>query len=377
METQVQELVGAVHDAAWQPWAVQYFFLIAISVTALLMALPAFVFGRHTDLRAARLALMVAVTTGITAPIALLADLHQPFRFWEFFVYTHKSSWMAWGAWIVPSYVVLMLLFAWSLHRPEFYRMGQDDWRFAWLFRLFSLGGESNGFARPLGVLAGVAALGILTYTGMEVMVVRARPLWNTPFLPLQFAATGVVGALGVMLVLERLLNRDAGLEATINRRLAIALATVGALGVAWFAVALSGISPVHSEALASVSGFSVWQQIALWGAASIAIPFVLALTLPQSTGWITGLIAIHAAWMFRWTVFMGGQAVPKVGSGLYDALMPTGLGGLMGVIGTFGLWVFLMIVYTTFLPWTDATPPAPDQPSGQTQSKPARTQEI
>ena len=377
METQVQELVGAVHDAAWQPWAVQYFFLIAISVTALLMALPAFVFGRHTDLRAARLALMVAVTTGITAPIALLADLHQPFRFWEFFVYTHKSSWMAWGAWIVPSYVVLMLLFAWSLHRPEFYRMGQDDWRFAWLFRLFSLGGAANGFARPLGMLAGVAALGILTYTGMEVMVVRARPLWNTPFLPLQFAATGVVGALGVMLVLERLLNRDAGLEATINRRLAIALATVGALGVAWFAVALSGISPVHSEALASVAGFSVWKQIALWGAASIAIPFVLALTLPQSTGWITGLIAIHAAWMFRWTVFMGGQAVPKVGSGLYDALMPTGLGGLMGVIGTFGLWVFLMIVYTTFLPWTDATPPASGQSFGQTQSKPARTQEI
>ena len=63
METQVHELVGAVHDAAWQPWAVQYFFLIAISVTALLVTLPAFVFGKSADLRAARLALMVAVTT--------------------------------------------------------------------------------------------------------------------------------------------------------------------------------------------------------------------------------------------------------------------------------------------------------------------------
>lgn len=364
METQVHELVGAVHDAAWQPWAVQYFFLIAMSVTALLMALPAFVFGKSTDLRTARLALMVAVTTGITAPIALLADLHQPFRFWEFFVYTHKSSWMAWGAWIVPSYVALMLLFAWAIHRPEFHRMGQDDWRFAWLFRLFSLGGASNGFARPLGMLAGLAALGILVYTGSEVMVVRARPLWNTPFLPLQFAATGGVGALGVMLILERMLCRESALEATLNRRLALALALVAALGMAWFAVAISGVSPVHSEALASVAGFPVWQQIALWGAASVAIPFVLALVLPRNTGLITGLIAIHAAWMFRWTVFMGGQAVPKVGSGLYDALMPTGVAGLMGVLGTFGLCVFLMIVYTTFVPWADASPPArtPDQ---------------
>ena len=47
---------------------VQYFFLIAISSTALLMALPGFVLGRASDLPKARLALMVAVTTGIVAP---------------------------------------------------------------------------------------------------------------------------------------------------------------------------------------------------------------------------------------------------------------------------------------------------------------------
>ncbi|MDK3019797.1 NrfD/PsrC family molybdoenzyme membrane anchor subunit [Pseudodonghicola flavimaris] len=358
MQVQIHELVGAVHEAAWLPWAVQYFFLIAISVTALLMALPGFLSGRADQLPRARLALMVAVTTGITAPIALLADLHQPFRFWEFFVYTHKTSWMAWGAWVVPSYVGLTLAFAWAVHRPGFASLGREDWRFAWLFRWLSLGGESNWFARPLGIAAGAAALGILVYTGMEVMVVRARPLWNTPFLPLQFAATGCVGALGVMLVLERALCRAPALEARLNRQLALALAVVGALGVAWFALASSGLSPRHAEALASVAGFPVWYRIATWGALAIAVPFVLALALPRNTGWVTGLIAIHAAWMFRWTVFMGGQAVPKVGSGLYDALMPAGLDGLMGVIGTFGLWIFLLIAYTTFLPWQEAGAP-------------------
>jgi len=358
MDVQIHELVGAVHEAAWLPWAVQYFFLIAMSVTALLLALPGFVFGREAALPKARLALMVAVTTGITAPIALLADLHQPGRFWEFFIYTHKTSWMAWGAWVVPSYVGLLILFAWAIHRPAFHRWGTQDWRFAWLFRLLSLGGEANWFARPLGMAAGVAALGILVYTGMEVTIVRARPLWNTPFLPLQFAATGFVGALGAMLVLERVLSRDGALEARLNRTLAAALAVVGALGIAWFALAISGLSPKHSEALASVAGFPVWQKIAAWGALSIAVPFGLALVLPRNSGWITGLIAIHAAWMFRWTVFMGGQAVPKVGSGLYDALMPTGIAGLMGVIGTFGLWLFLIIAYTTFIPWAEAGQP-------------------
>ena len=358
---QVHELVGAVHAAAWLPWAVQYFFLIALSTTALLVALPGFLFGRDDAVPMARLALMTAVTTGITAPIALLADLHQPGRFWEFFVYTNSTSWMAWGAWIVPAYVGLTIAFAWALHRPALHAWGQDGGRFAWVFRWLSLGGDANGFARPLGLAAGLAALGVLTYTGAEVYVVRSRPLWNTPFLPLQFAATGLVGALGVMLLLERLLARDPAIEARLSRTLALALGGVAVLGAAWMLIAVSGLSPRHAEALASVAGFPVWQKIAAWGAVSVAVPFVLALIAPRNSGWITGLIAIHAAWMFRWTVFMGGQAVPKVGSGLYDALLPAGLDGLMGVIGTFGLWLFLIIAYTTFIPWAEAHRPAPD----------------
>lgn len=362
---QIHELVGAVHDAAWLPWAVQYFFLIALSVTALLMSLPGFALGRERALPRARLALMTAVTTGITAPIALLADLHQPGRFWEFFVYSNPTSWMALGAWLLPVYVALVILFAWAVHRPQFYAWGREDWRFSWLFRWLALGSPENAFARWLGLGAGVFALGVLLYTGMEIAVIRSRPLWNTPFIPLQFAATGFVGALGVMLVLERVLCRDGALEAGLNRRLAVALAVVGLLGLAWLGVALSGLFPRHAEALASVAGFPVWHELALWGGAAIAVPFVIALIAPYSSGWVTGLVAIHAAWMFRWTVFMGGQAVPKVGSGLYDALMPTGIAGLMGVIGTFGLWLFLLIAYTTFLPWTDAgVPPAARHPS-------------
>ena len=370
---QIHELVGAVHEAAWLPWAVQYFFLIGMSTTALFFTFPAFVLGRASSLPLARLALITAVTTGISGPVALLADLHQPGRFWEFFVYTHATSWMAWGAWIVSAYVTLLLLYAWAVNRPALYRWGQDTWRFAWLFRFIAFGSPANGFTRLIGVAAGLAALGILTYTGMEVAVVHSRPLWHTPLLPFQFAATGAVGALGVMLVLGRLFATGQRVEAAMNRRLALCLGVVAIIGVLWFAIAFSGISQSHTEALTSVAGFTVWQRIAMWATAAIVIPFVIALIAPARSGWITGLIAIHAAWMFRWTVFMGGQAVPKVGSGLYDALMPTGIEGLMGVIGTFGLWIFLLIVYTTFVPWAEAD--LPDDPStSSAPTQPART---
>jgi tetrathionate reductase subunit C len=355
---QVHELVGAVHEAAWLPWAVQYFFLVALSTTALLLALPGLLFGDDTPGDWAKLALMTAVTTGITAPIALLADLHQPGRFWEFYAYSHLTSWMARGAWILPPYVFLLIGFTWAIYRPAFHAWGREDWRFAWLFRLLSLGGEANAIARPLGLVTGAFALGILLYSGMEVMIVRSRPFWNTPLLPLQFAATGFVGALGVMLVLGRVLGTGRVLEARMNRALALVLGLVAVLGLTWFALGWSGLSPRHAEALASVAGFPIWQRIALWGALAIAVPFGLAVAAPRRSGWLTGLIAIHAAWMFRWTVFMGGQAVPKVGSGLYDALVPTGFSGLVGVLGTFGLWLFLLIAYTTFIPWAEARTP-------------------
>lgn len=367
MDLQIHELVGATHDTAWLPWAVQYFFLIATSATALLLSLPAFVLRRKTALPLGRVALMVAVTTGITGPVALLADLHQPARFWHFYAYTHTTSWMAWGAWIVPLYVVFLLLFAWAVHRPACYVRGQSEWRFAWLFRWLSMDGPGNAFAPLLGIGAAVFALAVLTYTGAEVYIVRARPLWNTPLLPLQFLVTGFAGSLGMMLVLNRVLLKDAALERRMNHQLALTLAVVTVLGAAWFVIAISGISPRHSAALASVAGFDIWHRIAWWAAASLAVPFAIATIRPVGTGWLTGLIAIHAAWMFRWTVFMGGQAVPKVGSGLYDSLMPTGLAGLMGIVGTFGLWFFLVIVYTTFFPWEETQPPHYRRPDGAT----------
>ena len=46
--------------------------------------------------------------------------------------------------------------------------------------------------------------MSILVYTGAEVMVLRARPLWHTPFLPLNFALTAWLGALGAMFLVGR-----------------------------------------------------------------------------------------------------------------------------------------------------------------------------
>lgn len=335
MTEAITEIVNVTRAHAWLPWAVQYFFLIGLSVGGFLLTLPAFLGRRGGWLPLGRLALLVAVTCGVAAPVALLADLHQPNRFWHFYAFPQTASWMSWGAWFIPAYVGLLLLYGWSALRR-------------------------SGAVGLLAAATLAAAAAVAVYTGAEVAIVKARPFWNTPLLPVQFLATALVGAAGLVLVLNRLLNRaDRSVEVRANHVLAVFLGVVLALGAAWFALGLSGASDAHARALASVADFAEWQITALWAALAIVVPLVIALRWPAGSGWVTGLIAIHAAWMFRWTVFMGGQSVPKTGAGLYDYALPLGPEGLLGILGTLGLWIFLTLIVTSLLPWRDAGLPA------------------
>ena len=154
---QISELLTPVYDAAWLPWAVQYFFLIGIAATTALTAVFAAFGEAGSPLR--RLlpaAATVLLVSAVAAPVSLLADLHQPGRFWHFYAHITPWSWMWLGALLLPVFVGLSVLFcaAWW-------------WgRIVWL--------------RVLGVGLALSAASILIYTGAEVMVLRSRPLWHT-----------------------------------------------------------------------------------------------------------------------------------------------------------------------------------------------------
>ena len=207
------ELLTPAYEAAWLPWAVQYFFLIGIAATAALLA-AWLAFGNAGSDRARLLPAVVTVlvVTAIAAPVSLLADLHQPGRFWHFYAHPTPWSWMSLGAFLLPVFVVLSLAFAglWWLRKP--------------------------GLLRLVAVLLALSALSILTYTGGEMMVVRARPLWATAFLPINLALTGMLGTLGAVLLVARWLPASLGAAPlALVRRVAqwVSLALV-VTAVAW-----------------------------------------------------------------------------------------------------------------------------------------------
>lgn len=353
MDTRIIEVINVTREVAWLPWAVQYFFLIGLSVGGLLLSLPGYAFAREGWRKLGRVALIVALTCGLAAPVALLSDLHQPNRFWHFYVAFRPSSWMWWGSVFIPVYVTALLAYAWAAFREELREHGRVESRLAVLYRLAAWGGgRDDRLIRATGLAALAGALLVALYTGAEVAVVAARPLWHTPFLPVQFLATALAGAAGLVLVLNRLAaDGDIGVERRANRLLAGFLALVMAVGGLWLALGLFGLERGHAEALASVAGSRAWRVTAVWAVAATVLPFALALAKPVGSGLLTGLIALHGAWMFRWTVFIGGQTVPKTGAGFYDYALPAGPEGLLGIVGTAGLWLFLLIVVTALLP--------------------------
>ena len=234
---------------------------------------------------------------------------------------------MAWGAFFIPGYLAGLLLYAFAWWRPD------------------------GRLLRPAAWLTALFAVLILLYTGMEVMVVRARPLWNTPLLPVQFAVTAVTGAAGLVLLFDRFMaGREAATEAMAARWLKASLVMTIIVGVVWFLLGYTGASDTHARALASVVAQPQWQLTVMWAAAASLLPLAILWMKPAGMGWIVGLIAIHAAWMFRWTVFIGGQTVPKTGAGLYVYHLPLGHDGLLGIAGTFGLWVAALVVISTLL---------------------------
>ncbi len=355
MNPSIVEIVNVSREVAWLPWAVQYFFLIGLSVGSFLLTLPWFVLRRSAWERTSRVALLGALTCGLTAPVALLADLHQPGRFLNFYLHPNLDSWMAWGAFFIPLYLGGLVLYTWLVLRPDLKRLADAGGRWSGVYRVFAYGGhDSLSAIRIAAVLTLAGAALVALYTGMEVMVVSARPLWNTPFLPVQFFITAVAGAIGLVLVLDRFIGDGRASEgAPLLRLLAATQVMVLAVGATWLLLGLTGLSPRHANALAQVAPSTAWWITAVWAAGSALITFWLGLTA-RHPGWqlTAGLLALHSAWMMRWTVFIGGQEIPKTGAGYYVYQLPLGHEGLLGIVGTAGLWIAVLILLISVLPW-------------------------
>lgn len=336
----VIELLTTHADAPWLPWAVQYFFLIGLAATAALLLPFALSSGSTLAPWRWRLAFIMGISA-VTGPVALLADLHQPFRFWHFYTQITPSSWMWIGALILPIFVTLSLVVSFSM-LVSLLAPKQPLLKWWCELPLWPKGKT----LQLLAWLTALSALGILLYTGMEVMVVRSRALWDTYWLPVNFLLTALLALFGLLLLLDILIPRaDSTTDVSpIRRGLLLTLAALTGAMVLWAGSGMVFGTPSWTEAYRIFSHFDFWRDLLLVSLAGGALLWLLCLVRrnqQRSTfDLLPALLALFCSWGFRWVVLMNVQSVPKYGAGLYH-LSPD-LVGSAGIIvaGTIGLWL-------------------------------------
>jgi tetrathionate reductase subunit C len=364
----VIELLAPRYDIAWYPWAVQYFFMIALSYATLWLAAPALVFGKQRWLPTARLALLACLTTTLVAPVALLADLHQPLRFWHFYAYANSHSWMSIGSLVLPLYVVGVIVLSWLAWRPALQANRQAPGIAGFAARWLSLGDAPT--PRALLVLVGLGTLalstGIMLYTGAEVAIVKARPLWHTVWLPPMFVATGFIDAAGLLMILNRVSGlRDVIVTGQMLKVMLGACLVAGLVAGSWFLDGINANVGSVAAAMESVRGSPEWRSTALWGGLTGVALFgavLFLLTRPAARrpalyawAWLLGLVALHVGWMFRWVVLMDVQTVARHSAGFHHYGIPAGSSGILGIVGPFGLWLAAILLIDLFVPWRQA----------------------
>ncbi|MBS4700775.1 NrfD/PsrC family molybdoenzyme membrane anchor subunit [Aeromonas media] len=359
----INELLAPDQPITWLPWAVQYFFLIGLAYGALWLG-AADLWRKAPDRRLQTLAAVLMMGAGVVAPIALTADLHQPARAWHFYAQTRFTSIMWYGAYLLPLFSLLSMLFGWLLIRPNLARRGEEHDRVAALARLLCLGHwPGEPWLKPLALLAALSGLSIALYTGLETMAVQARPLWHTPWLPWLLALSAVLAAQSALLLLNRLLTGwQQGTEAGLLRQIrpTLALLAFSLLGWALF----GGASAAEAGALYRLD--PSWRLAAHWLLLTLALLGLLLLAghrlSPRLQSWGVALLALHLVWGLRWLVLIQGQLAPKYGAGVYVYQIAWGPAGVLGILGTFGLLLALLVALSELVR-------APALPSATTSS--------
>lgn len=351
MQVKIIELINTNQDISWLPWGVLYFFFIGLSVAGFFLSLPGLVFARPKLKGLAQISLLIALSCGIAAPIALVSDLHQPARFYHFYLYFTPDSWMSWGAFFLPAYLMCLLLYAWLIYRPALAEHAQRfNGRLAKIYQ-FLAGTSSKQTQKILALLTAVFATLVLIYTGAEMAIVKTRPLWHSAFMPLIYVTTAFAGASGLGLILNRIYQQKSDTSIKQSRftyYLLISSSLTAILLLLWLLSGITALLSSGTSLLRLATEYNPASFWLLWVLLAIISPIILSKKSPL----IAGLLALFATWIFRWSMFIDGQRIPKTASGFYDYQLPWGSEGLLSLIGSAGLWLLLIIAITHFLPW-------------------------
>jgi len=306
-----EEAFNVTREIPWGILISSYEYFMAASAGLLILANMAHVFGREDFRPLARRALVLALFTMTAAFAIMAAEIAHPLRMVLYaLISPNPASPLIWVGVCYGLYGAVLL--------------GQ---------LLADLTGRRE-LLKPLGILALIVSVAVLTNMGAILGVAKARPLWYGPFMPLYFAVSGLVSS-GALLSLAawfgdrpgRSGRNDASLNA-LGRFQGLALAALAVLMIWKLVGGLYGAPPGKYEAtLALTSGplaVNFWFFEILLG---LVLPLGLLLGRPFRSPFsvmIAGVMVSLGVFAMRYDLIVAGQMVPvrRGADGLVNGLL-------------------------------------------------------
>ncbi|MEO5357599.1 MAG: polysulfide reductase NrfD [Nitrospirae bacterium YQR-1] len=171
----------------WNYIIVFYLFSAGISAGAVLVGSIAKLTDAGKYRQTAKTAALIAPFPIMAGMLGLVYDLEKPLYFWRLLTHFEPTSVMSVGAWIIFLFSIISTVnFIVVLPERYDYLKIRNLFDVALLSRLINV----SGF-----ILAFVTA----TYTGLLLSTLVARPLWNSPVLPLMFMFSAVIDGIAVV----------------------------------------------------------------------------------------------------------------------------------------------------------------------------------
>ncbi|MBI2305512.1 MAG: polysulfide reductase NrfD [Chloroflexi bacterium] len=276
-----------------------YFYLTGLSAGSFILSTLAYGFGMEQFKPLGKVGVIMAILLLVMAPLNLIADMEQPFRFWYLFLYLNPTSPITWGSFLLTLYPLNSLVYAYFMFRGDAPRT-----------KFFGL----------IGIPLAVSVHG---YTGFILALGKARALWNTALMPTLFLVSAMVSGIAMMILVviikDRFFSPERQVKTELISRLTQLLA--GTIILDLFLVVSDVLVLLTSDAEAKegasliltgeLSPYFLGMEILL---GSLVPLFILTFPLTRrrvsAVAFASALVMVGIMAM-RYVMVIGGQMVP------------------------------------------------------------------
>ena len=360
---------------AHPPWSIMivlYPYITGLVAGAFVVSALYHVFHREALKPVARLALVTSLCFCSCATLPLLLHLHRPERCFNVMITPSASSAMAGFGFIYGTYMLVLVVEAWLLFRPDIVlRANRNRGMMGLFYRVLALGvtrltpgslAVDRWLLHALSILGIPIACVLHGYVGFLFGAIKANPWWSTALMPVIFLSSAIVSGIAALVVLYLFLcwRKSEEPDAECVRALArylwmflVLAVTLEGLELLQMAYESEGEWHVLRELLTKHLAVSYGLVQVLLGS---CVPLVLLLPAFFNRGWprltsvcsgIAALLVLVQVLAMRWNVVVGGQLFSKSFRGFVE--YPVHWGGREGIVVAAVVLVLPLVILWVF----------------------------